>query len=478
MSFRVSRNALLIGIIAAAFLMQNLDSTVITTALPMMAQSFGTTPIHLSIGITAYMMSLAVFIPVSGWVADRYGARTVFCSAIAVFAAGSVLCGLSNSVAEFTIYRIFQGFGGAMMVPVGRLILFRAVGKSGLVRALSTISMTALVGPVLGPPVGGFITTYASWRWIFFLNVPIAAVGLTFAWLFIENYREDKSESFDWIGFLFTGTAIAALVFDCDVVVQPGAPASLKAGLFGLSIVSGAFAAWYMLRRPEPVLDLSLMNIRSFFTGVGAGAFYRLGSGGVGYLMAILLQVNMGFTAFASGSITLASALSSLLTKWAIPPTLRRFGFRRVLLGNGFMSAAAVAACALVGVGTSPYVVFAILLVGGAFRSLQFTSLTTLAYADIVPNRTSAATSFSSMMQQITNGLGVAVAAVLMHVVQFIRGGVGTIVPVADIRIVYLLMSVIALAPIVFYAKLANDAGAEVSGHKITHATATQEAAE
>ncbi|HEY3916732.1 MAG TPA: MFS transporter [Stellaceae bacterium] len=465
MPFRVSRHSLLLGIVAAAFFMQNLDGTVITTALPQMAISFDTTPIHLSIGITAYILSLAVFIPVSGWVSDRMGARTVFGTAIAVFTLGSVLCGLCNGVTEFALCRVFQGLGGAMMVPVGRLVLFRAVGKAGLVRALSTLSMSAMIGPVLGPPVGGFITTYASWRWIFFLNLPIGIVGAILVFIFLENYREEQSPSFDWIGFVFTGIAIATLVLDCDLVVQPGTSPVLTAGLFIISLSSGAFASWYMLRRSEPILDLSLLRIPSFFTGVAAGALFRIGAGGVGYLMAIMLQVNMGMSAFASGSITLAAALSSLTMKAAIPPVLRRWGFRTVLLGNGVISACAVAACALVTIGTPGYVVFLILLVGGFFRSLQFTGLTTLAYADIPNRRTSAATSFSSMMQQINNGLGVALAAVLLHTMQLFHVETSTTVSGQDIRTVFILMSLVALSGCIFYTRLAPNAGAEVSGH-------------
>jgi EmrB/QacA subfamily drug resistance transporter len=467
MPLRVSRHSLLLGIVAAAFFMQNLDGTVITTALPQMAVTFDTTPIHLSIGITAYILSLAVFIPVSGWFSDRFGARIIFGTAIAVFTLGSVLCGLCNGVTEFALCRVFQGLGGAMMVPVGRLVLFRAVGKGGLVQALSTMSMASMIGPVLGPPVGGFITTYASWRWIFFFNLPIGLVGAVLVFFFIENYREENSPAFDWIGFIFTSVSIATLVLDCDLVVQPDVPASITAGLFVLSLASGAFAAWYMLRRAEPILDLSLLRIPSFFTGVAVGALFRIGGGGVGYLMAIMLQVNMGMSAFASGSITLAGALSSLTMKAAIPPALRRWGFRTVLIGNGFISAGAVAACALITESTPGVIVFLILLIGGFFRSLQFTSLTTLAYADIPNERTSAATSFSSMMQQINNGLGVALAAVLLHVMQLFHTEASQTVSIVDIRTVFVIMSIVALSGCIFYVRLPPDAGAEVSGHRI-----------
>jgi EmrB/QacA subfamily drug resistance transporter len=464
MSFRISRHNILLGIVAAALFMQNLDSTVITTALPQMAVSFGTTPIHLSIGITAYMLSLAVFIPVSGWVADRFGSRTIFSAAIAVFTLGSMLCGLCDGVGEFALSRVFQGIGGAMMVPVGRLVLFRAVGKAGLVRALSYLTMSAMIGPVLGPPVGGFITTYASWRWIFFLNLPIGVVGAILVWFFLENYREENAASFDWIGFLSTGVAIAALVLDCDRIVQPEASIPLIVGLLAVSVTSGGFAAWYMLRRAAPIIDLTLFRIPSFFTGVAVGALFRIGAGGVSYLIAILLQVNMGMSAFLSGMITIAAAASSLTMKIAIPPTLRRWGFRTVLLGNGFISAGAIAACAFIGLSTPIYAVFLVLLVGGFFRSLQFTSLTTLGYADIPHHRTSAATSFSSMMMQVMNGMGVAVAAVLLHLMQLVRGEPSTTVSVDDIRMVFVLASLIAVSGCFFYARLAPDAGAEVSG--------------
>jgi hypothetical protein len=320
---------------------------------------------------------------------------------------------------------------------------------------------------VLGPPVGGFITTYASWRWIFFFNLPIGLVGAVLVFFFIENYREENSPAFDWIGFIFTSVSIATLVLDCDLVVQPDVPASITAGLFVLSLASGAFAAWYMLRRAEPILDLSLLRIPSFFTGVAVGALFRIGGGGVGYLMAIMLQVNMGMSAFASGSITLAGALSSLTMKAAIPPALRRWGFRTVLIGNGFISAGAVAACALITESTPGVIVFLILLIGGFFRSLQFTSLTTLAYADIPNERTSAATSFSSMMQQINNGLGVALAAVLLHVMQLFHTEASQTVSIVDIRTVFVIMSLVALSGCIFYVRLPPDAGAEVSGHRI-----------
>jgi EmrB/QacA subfamily drug resistance transporter len=462
-----ARDKLVPVIVAFPLFLQNLDASVMATTLPSIAHSLHVDALQLNLAITSYLLSLAVFLPLSGWCAERWGAKPVFCAAIAFFSLGSALCGMANSLTTLVIFRVLQGLGGAMMVPVGRLVLFRAVGKGGLVQALSTMSMASMIGPVLGPPVGGFITTYASWRWIFFFNLPIGLVGAVLVFFFIENYREENSPAFDWIGFIFTSVSIATLVLDCDLVVQPDVPASITAGLFVLSLASGGFAAWYMLRRAEPILDLSLLRIPSFFTGVAVGALFRIGGGGVGYLMAIMLQVNMGMSAFASGSITLAGALSSLTMKAAIPPALRRWGFRTVLIGNGFISAGAVAACALITESTPGVIVFLILLIGGFFRSLQFTSLTTLAYADIPNERTSAATSFSSMMQQINNGLGVALAAVLLHVMQLFHTEASQTVSIVDIRTVFVIMSLVALSGCIFYVRLPPDAGAEVSGHRI-----------
>jgi EmrB/QacA subfamily drug resistance transporter len=466
MELPLSRSMIVPMIVASALFMENLDGTIITTALPQMAESFATTPIHLSIGITAYVLSLAVFIPVSGWVADRFGAKTIFRSAIAVFTIGSILCGICSSVSEFAAARILQGIGGAMMVPVGRLIMFRSVPRSEFVAAMAYLTVPALVGPILGPPVGGFITTYASWRWIFFLNLPVGLLGIFLVSTFIENYREPESPSLDWIGFLLSGTAIASLVFDFDLVERPDASIGLLLLLLGISIAAGLAAAWHIRHRDHPVIDPTLLRIQTFSVSVLGGSLFRVGTASLNYLLPILLQIGIGMTAFTSGLLTLASAAGSFVMKIAALRILRRWGFRTVLLVNGAISAASVLVCVTFTENTSLAVIFFVLLIGGFFRSLHYTALNSMAFADVSVPRMSAATSFSSMVQQISNGMGVAVAAVVLNWVLIWRGESLTEIPLAAIQITLVIMTVLTLSSCLYFVRLAPDAAAEVSGHR------------
>ncbi len=466
MEMSVSRTMIVPMIVASALFMENLDSTIITTALPRMAESFETTPIHLSVGITAYILSLAIFIPVSGWVADRFGARTVFRSAIAVFTLGSVLCGFCNNVAEFAAARVLQGVGGAMMVPVGRLVMFRSVARSEFVTAMAYLTVPALVGPILGPPVGGFITTYASWRWIFFLNLPVGILGIVLVTRFIENYREPESPSLDWIGFLLSGTSIASLVYACDQVERPEASALAVLALFGLCLAAGAATAWHVRRRAHPVIDPTLLRIPTFSVSVLGGALFRVGTASLNYLLPILLQIGIGMTAFTSGLLTVAAAAGSFAMKIAALKILRRWGFRTVLVANGAISALSVLVCAVF-TGATPFaVIFVVLLIGGFFRSLQYTALNSIAFADIAAPRMSAATSFSSMVQQISNGMGVAFAAVVLNLILVSRDHSLTEIPLVDIAFTLIFMAAVTLTSCLYFTRLAPDAAAEVSGHR------------
>jgi EmrB/QacA subfamily drug resistance transporter len=452
-------------IVACALFMENLDGTVITTALPAMAKSFGTSPIHLSLGITVYMFSLGIFIPISGWVADRFGARTVFRAAIAVFTLGSILCGLSNGIVELALARIVQGIGGAMMVPVGRLVLLRTVPKTELVRAMSYLTVPALVGPVLGPPVGGFITTFLSWRWIFFLNVPIGLLGMVLVTLLLEDHRGAREAPFDWLGFILTGFALCFLMYDSDLVVRPDVAGSVLWGLLALGLGFGIWAVRYERRQAHPIVDVTLMRIPSFAACVWGGSIFRASVGALPFLLPLMLQVGFGMTAFVSGMVTCGGALGSFLMKMTTGPILRRFGFRRVLVGNTVISAASLLVCAFFTAATPLALIFILLLFGGFFRSLQYTCLNTLAFADIESEKMSAATSLASMMQQLSNGMGVAVSAVLLHATLAWRGAATGALAVGDIRIAFVAVTGLCLTCLLFFLPLTPDAGAEVSGH-------------
>jgi EmrB/QacA subfamily drug resistance transporter len=451
-------------IVACALFMENLDSTIIATALPDMAATFGTSPVRLNIAMTAYMLALAIFIPVSGWIADRFGGRTVFRAAIATFTIASILCGLSNSVLELTAARILQGIGGAMMVPVGRLVLLRAVPKSELVRSMAWLTVPALIGPICGPPLGGFITTYASWRFIFLLNIPIGLLGMVLVTLFIANDKEAERPPLDWIGFLITGAAIGLILYGLDSFTHERADWQLVAAL----LVSGTcFALWsvaHALRHPHPLLALTLFRIPTFAANCDGGTLFRLASSALPFLLPLLLQVGFGMTAFASGMLTFAQAVGAMPMKLIARPLLRRYGFRTVLSLNAVVSAASIAACALLTPGTPVIAILILIFFTGFFRSLQFASLQALAYADIPPERMSASTSLGAMLQYVANGLGIAIAAIVLQGSLAWRGAPA--LEATDFRVAFVAIAAIAAASTLLYLRLAPDAGSEVSGRR------------
>ena len=451
-------------IVGCALFMQTLDSTVIATALPVIARSMNEDPIRLNLAITSYLLSVAVFIPLSGWVADRFGARSVFRAAIAVFTLGSIFCGLSSTLLELVLARILQGMGGAMMVPVGRLVVLRIVPKSGLVDAMSYLTIPAVLGPVLGPPVGGFIVTYSSWRWIFFMNVPIAILGLVLVTLYIPNIREDESPPLDRRGFVLTGLGLAGLVFGFETIGRDMVPASvMMTVLTGGGLCAGLYVI-HARRIAYPIVDLGLMKIQTFAVSVLGGGLARMGIGALPFLLAMLLQLVFGMTAFASGLITFTSAVGALTMKFTVGPIVRRFGFRSVLIGNGVISALLLMSYAMFRPGVPKSLIIGTLLAGGFFRSLQFTALNTVAYADIAPPMMSGASTLASMAQQLFLSLGVSVAALALHVSLRIRGA--ATLSATDFGAAFIVIGLLSLASTLFFLPLEHHAGAEVSGHQ------------
>ncbi len=444
--------------------MEMLDSTVISTALPAIAHSMREDPIRLNLAITSYLLSLAVFIPVSGWMADRFGSRTVFRSAIAVFTVGSIFCGISESLPQLVAARMLQGFGGAMMVPVGRLIVLKTVPKSQLVQAMSYLTVPAVLGPVVGPPVGGFIVTYYSWRWIFFINVPISLIGITLVSLYIAEIREEEVPPLDLRGFVLTGFGLAGLVFGFEMVGRGILPASLVMCLLaGGGLCTGAYVMHARQAR-FPIIDLALLKIPTFNSATVGGGLFRMGIGALPFLMPMLLQLVFGLTPFASGLITFTGAAGALIMKPTAPPIIRRFGFRNVLVGNGVISSFILMSYALFRPSTPHSIIIATLLVGGFFRSLQFTALGTLAYADIPAPLMSNASSLASMAQQLFLSLGVATAALLLHV--SLHGRSVTTLSSRDFGLPFVITGVLALGSSLIYLWLDPHAGEEVSGRR------------
>ena len=457
----MSHDRLVPLIIAVALFMENMDSTIIATSLPAIAADLGANPLALKLAVTSYLLSLAVFIPASGWTADRFGARTVFRAAIATFVIGSIGCALSSSLTEFVIARIVQGMGGAMMTPVGRLVLVRSIDKTKLVDAMAWVTMPALIGPIIGPPVGGFITTYASWHWIFIINVPIGLIGIVLATRYIEDVRIEGLERFDLLGMVLAGAGIAGLAFGLSVAGLGLVPPVLVVGL----IAAGAiFMTAYVLHArgtPTPVLDFSLVRIPTFRANVVSGSLFRMGIGALAFLLPLMLQLGFNYTPLQSGLITFTAAVGAFTMKAFAARIIRRFGFRNLLIVNALLSAAFTAACGLFTPATPFAVMIAVLLIGGFFRSLQFTATNTIAYADVDARRMSRATSLVSVAQQLSIAAGVAVGALAVEFEVQLNGG-GAIMA-EDFRPAFLLVGLISASSALFFWSLPPDAGAAMA---------------
>jgi EmrB/QacA subfamily drug resistance transporter len=463
-------------IIATALFMENMDGTVISTALPAIALDLHQDPIVLKLALTSYMLTLAVFIPASGWVADRFGARTVFCSAIVIFTLGSIACGASTSLPTLIAARVFQGLGGAMMVPVGRLVLLRSVPKSDLVNALAYLTVPALLGPVAGPPLGGFITTYFHWRWIFWINVPIGVIGVLLSLRFIQNLRELSVPRFDFKGFILSGVGLLSLISGVSAVGRGIAPFWLVVAMIAIGALSLGAYVRHAGANEDAILDLKLLKIPTFFAGAVGGFVFRIGIGAMPFLLPLLLQLGFGLTPFQSGSLTFATAAGALLMKFTASTALRWFGFRSTLIVNGLISGAFLAACALFTPLTPHWLLLITLLAGGFFRSLEFTALNAISYADIDQPRMSRATSFASVSQQMSGAVGVAVAAICVEMIQLGFGDPA--LEARDLSLAFVLVAIISSLSIFIFVQLKPDAGAAVSGKLASPAKTAPAAAE
>jgi len=449
-------------VVACALFMENLDSTIIATSIPEIAHSLGESPLHLNLAVTSYLLSLAVFIPISGWVADRFGARNVFCGAIVMFTVGSALCGLSTSLAMLVATRILQGLGGAMMTPVGRLILLRSFPKEALVQAMTYVTIPALIGPTMGPLVGGFLTTYVSWRWIFYINIPIGLVGITLAMRYISTEKMPMPPRFDFTGFAICGVALASVELILESAGRQMVPLWGELSLAVLAVVGLALYGRHAKRTPNPAVDLTIFRLRSFSLSVLAGGVCRMGLGAVPFLLPLQLQLGFGMTAMQSGAITFVSSLGAIAMKSASPPILRTFGFRKLLIGNGILSGLVITGL-ISFTGTTPHFVFYLyLLVFGFMRSMQFTCLNTLGYADVPSDMMSRATSVSSVGQQLSMSFGVALGATLLGLLV----GDGGTVTAAEFHIVYPLVAILPTLGSLFFFRLLPTDGAQVSGYR------------
>jgi EmrB/QacA subfamily drug resistance transporter len=451
-------------VVGAALFMENLDSTILSTSLPAIALDLHEDPIALKLALTSYLLALAIFIPASGWAADRFGSRKVFRLAIVGFTLGSILCGFSSGLPEFVAARFLQGIGGAMMTPVGRLVVMRSIPRSELVRALSFLAMPALIGPVIGPPIGGFITTYFHWRWIFWINVPMGVLGVVLASRYVPDLKEEAREPFDAKGFALLGGGLSALIFGLTIVGRGFLPPAGVAALVAYGALSCAAYAAHGRRVAAPIADLTLFALPTFRASVLGGFIFRIGVGAMPFLLPLMLQLGFGLTPFQSGLLTFASSAGALLMKTTATPILQRFGFRRVLIVNAVTSAAMLAAVGLFRPTTPHWIILGTLLIGGFLRSLEFTAIQALAYADVDDKRMSKATSLSSTMQQLSLTCGVAVGA---GIIEATRVSHHEALPSAsDFVPAFFIVGAISSCAAFMFARLPADAGEALAARR------------
>ncbi|WP_371823949.1 MFS transporter [Phyllobacterium sp. 628] len=450
-------------IIASAMFMEQLDATVLATALPTMARDFGVNPPAMSLALTSYLLSLAIFIPASGKIADRFGSRTVFSLAIIVFVFGSILCAQAPDLRFLVFARMIQGLGGAMMLPVGRLVLLRSVARKDLVAATSWLLVPALVGPILGPPVGGLIVTYFDWRWIFYINVPIGCLGFILVRRFIAEFKGEADGPFDFLGLVLSGISLGSLLFGFEMASRPDE--GMLAGI--LVIVGVVFGLGYLAhakRHPSPILDFSLMRVSSFSTSVIAGSLTRITQGAQPFLLPLMLQLGFGLSAARAGGIMVATALGSMLMKTVAPKILRRFGFRASLIVNGLIATFGYAVCAAFRPDWPLPLIFAILMCCGFFMSFQFTAYNTVAYDEIGRERMSSATSFYTTFQQLMLSLGICTGALALSGSMLARDHATPVI--TDFSAAFLVVTAISLTATIWNIRFSQSAGADISGHK------------
>jgi len=461
---QVTRGWLIPAIIGSALLMQTLNATVITNALPAMARTFGVEPLRLNIAITVYLLSSAIFLPLSGWMADRFGARRIFMTSIVLYAAGSAACGFAGSLWQLILFRFIQGAAGATLMPVGRLVLLRTTPKNELVGALSVVTMPALLGPVVGPVIGGAIVTFADWRWIFFMNLPIAALGLFLVNRFVPEVREQDPPPVDVPGIVLTGLGLAALIFGFENLGRDTLGPLSVAGLFGIGIASLGIYGWHASHTPHAVVQLDIFRKKTFSASVIGGGFMRVAMGANPFLLAMLLQVAFGMSAFAAGAMTFISAVGALVMKTTAPPILRRFGFKTVLLVNAVIVGASFIGYAFFRPDWPHWAIMLVLGVGGFFRSLQFTSLNGMAYAEIDSDEMSRAATTSSMVQQLVQSIGIGLSASLLHGLMVAKGASRLTAEVVSPA--FVIIGLVTMISMFWFARLPADAGDEMNGRK------------
>lgn len=452
-------------ILAVALFMEQMDITVIATSLPAIAADIGTEPIALKLALTSYLVALAVFIPISGWMADRYGARNVFRWAIFVFMIGSIACAFADSLMWFVLARFLQGMGGAMMTPVGRLVLVRLTSREQLVTAMSWLTIPALIGPIAGPLIGGFITTYFSWEWIFLINIPIGAAGILLSTRFLPKTGYRDYRRVDYVGFIIASIAFSGIVFGISVISLPALPPVY--GFIGviIGILTAITYLWWARRVDKPLLDPALFKNPIFAAANYGASIFRIGVGAMVFLTPLMLQISFGMTPFEAGTVTFVGAIGAITVKFVIRRMLAVIGFRRLLIWSTLATGVSVALQGFFTPATPIWLMMVVIIIGGFLRSTFFTCDGAVVYSEISNEDVAQATAIVAVGQQITVAMGVAMAGLVLETSSNLRGEE---LGLFDFHLTFWIMGAVATCAVFWFLKMAPDAGANLSGHRIT----------
>jgi EmrB/QacA subfamily drug resistance transporter len=454
-------------LVAGAFFMENLDATIIAPAAPAIAADLGVQPVQVNVAMTAYLLTVAVLIPASGWLADRFGAKTVFALAISVFTVASVGCAFAPTLGVLTAARVAQGVGGAMMVPVGRLVVLRSTAKTELIKAIAYLTWPALVAPVLAPPLGGLLSEFASWRWIFLINVPLGVIALVLALRLVPDIRAPQRRRLDWRGFLLTAVGVAALVIGLEQIGTGQLDLAFIAIALGTAALVLGADVGYLLRSRHPLLDLRTLKIHSLRAAVAGGTVFRLVISAIPFLLPLFFQIGFGWTAAAAGGIVIALFAGNVGIKPLTTPLMRGLGIRTVLLIALVMSIVCLVAMAFLRPTTPLAVMIAVLAVSGVFRSVGFSAYNSVAFSDVPAAQMTHANTLHATLQELGAGLGIAIGAMLVR----LGDPVGEALGLADdpgmpYRVAFVLLGVIMLVPLVEAALMPPTAGQAVTGRR------------
>jgi EmrB/QacA subfamily drug resistance transporter len=454
---------LLPWLVAVAFFMESLDTTILNTAVPTVAAALEVQALSMKAVLSSYTLAVAVFVPVSGWLADRFGTRRVFATAIGLFTLGSLLCGLATDIHTLVACRILQGMGGAMMVPVGRLTLVRTFPKSELVRAMSFVAIPSLIGPMLGPVAGGFIVHYLHWRVIFFVNLPIGLLGLYMVWRHLPDYRSDHSTPLDWVGLVLFSAGIALLSYVLEVFGDHSLSGREMLALLGISMALLAAYGRHAMTEPHPLLRLVLLRVRNFRVAVSGSFVTRLGAGGMPFLLPLLYQIGMGFSPVQAALLIVPQPLAAMCLKMTVPHILARVGYRRVLIWNTLLMGGCIMLFSTIGPGTPVWQIVLQAFLFGFCSSLQYSSMNTLVYADIAPPDASMASTMASTLQQMSMSFGVATAslAAALFIPDAVRSDPAQLIH--GIHLAFLALGSLTVLSALVFRELKPDDGTAVS---------------